>query len=396
MESRSRLSVVLWIALAWCFPTGAFVCSCGAPAEELSLTVHVIAPSSTLKDAYLCIVGADSQWGNWDPASGARLTKESDSVWSLTRRVPRGYTIEFKVTRGSWDTEALYEAGQRPSNFSIVVKRDTTMTLRPVDWADNIHTEAARSEIVGNVRYHHAIKSLALRYARDVVVWLPPSYSTTTTTRYPVLYVHDGQNVFDASTSAFGHEWRADEVADSLIRRHAIVEIIIVGIYNTRDRSKEYSDAEQGRNYADFVAHELKPFIDSTYRTQPDRRHTAVMGASSGGTISFLSVWWYPDVFSKAACLSSAFTPDVTNILEQVRTYTGPRKDIRVYLDMGSRGVDSSLKASTDAMFSLLKAQGYAEGVDLVMHYDKEADHNEQAWAARLHRPLIFLFGNHH
>jgi len=64
-------------------------------------------------DAYLCIVGADSQWGNWDPASGARLTKESDSVWSLTRRVPRGYTIEFKVTRGSWDTEALYEAGQR-------------------------------------------------------------------------------------------------------------------------------------------------------------------------------------------------------------------------------------------------------------------------------------------
>jgi len=208
--------------------------------------------------------------------------------------------------------------------------------------------------------------------------------------------MHDGQNIIDPSTSAFGREWRADEVTDSLIRAHAITEIIFVAIYNTRDRSEEYSDTDEGHNYADFIAHILKPFIDKTYRTRPDRRHTAVMGSSSGGLISFLCVWWNPDVFSEAACLSSPFSPDVTNILEQVRTYTGPHKDIRVYMDVGSGGVDSRLKASNDEMFSLLKTKGYTEGVDIAIYYDEGADHNEQAWAARLWRPLIFLFGTHH
>lgn len=362
------------------------------PIQQPQLTIRVIAPSSTPKDARLIVVGSDSLWGNWDPFDGIRLVKESDSVWTVTRRVPRDFTLEFKVTRGPWSTEAIYQRGIRPQNISVVVQSDTVITLRPIGWMDRRTTEAIRSksEAGGTIRYHHAMESDKLKYARDVVVWLPPSYFRQTDRRYPVLYMHDGQNTVGAE---FETDWRADEVADSLIRAHSIEEIIIVGIYNSPDRNEEYANTEKGRTYADFVVNTVKPFIDAKYRTQSDRAHTAVMGSSMGGLISFLFVWWHPDIFSQAGCLSSAFLDDVSDILDQVRNYGGPKKRIRIYMDISSQGIDQRLKQSTDEMFSLLQEKGYTAGKDVEYYYDRGADHTERAWAARLWRPLLFMFG---
>ncbi len=373
------------------------VCALSALAQQHALTIRVVAPPSTPKDARLVVVGSDSLWGQWNPTSGVPLARENDSVWTVTRQVPADYTLEFKVTRGPWSTEAIYEPGKRPPNTAVVVMSDTVLTLRPVDWYDfTTPIPSKPGGITGTVRYHHSLESDRLRYTRDIIVWLPPSYFTARTKRYPVLYMQDGQNIVDPTTSAFGFDWRADEVADSLIRAKAIEELIIVGIYNTPDRAEEYSGSQKGRDYADFVAHILKPFIDRKYRTMPDARHTAVMGSSLGGLISFLFAWWYPEVFSQAGCLSSVFHSKYSSILEQVGTYGGPKKRIRVYLDVGGKGMESNLKPGNEKMCSMLKDRGYAVGRDLEFFYDAGAEHNEQAWASRLYRPLLFMFGTRH
>jgi predicted alpha/beta superfamily hydrolase len=170
-------------------------------------------------------------------------------------------------------------------------------------------------------------------------------------------------------------------------------EIIIVGIYNTADRTPEYSDSELGRAYLGFVVNELKPMIDQTYRTKPDAKNTAVMGSSMGGLSAFLFAWKRPEVFSKAGCLSSAFLVDDNRILKEVRNYSGAKKPIRVYLDDGSEGLEASLKPGFDEMVELLERKGYKQGIDLEYFHDAGAEHNERAWAGRLWRPLLFLFG---
>lgn len=250
----------------------------------------------------------------------------------------------------------------------------------------------AQESIVGRVVYHRQIISPQLKQPRDVVVWLPPSYQLNPQARYPVLYAHDGQNLFDPTTAFAGRDWRLDETASTLIDEGKIEELIIVAIYNTPDRTSEYSGSRAGKKYASFVAHELKPFIDNTYRTRQDANNTGVMGSSMGGLISFLMAWWYPEIFGKAACLSSSFFWSKDKVLKMVRDYRGPKKPIRIYLDVGSE--ESLLTEGYRQMVKLLEKQGYRKGVDLQYFFDRGGDHNERDWGNRAWRALTFLFKN--
>jgi len=233
------------------------------------VTIKVMPPSSTPAGAKIFIAGNQPALGDWDPGKTA-LQQQNDSLWTLAQKFPKGLLVEFKITRGSWDAEAIYQAGVVPRNTSFVARVDTTITLRPIMWRDQMSASAALSTssgITGTVKYFRALKSPKLRHPRDVIVWLPPSYEKNKTQRYPVLYMHDGQNIIDPRTSFGGYDWRVDEVADSLIRANKMEEIITVGIYNSPDRAPEYSDSALGRGYIDFVVNELKPMIDQTYRT---------------------------------------------------------------------------------------------------------------------------------
>ncbi len=194
---------------------------------------------------------------------------------------------------------------------------------------------------------------------RDVIVWLPPSYDTSTK-RYPVLYMHDGQNIFDPRTSFLGVDWQVDEAADSLIRVGKMQEIIVVGVNNTSDRTQDYSDTEKGRAYMNFLATKLKPFIDANYRTKPQREYTATMGSSMGGLISFLIVWHHPETFSQAGCLSPAFIAPFDSAVKMVENYHGSNKKIRLYIDNGGGALDSVLQSGCDAMLKVLEQKGFA------------------------------------
>jgi predicted alpha/beta superfamily hydrolase len=231
---------------------------------------------------------------------------------------------------------------------------------------------------------------------RDLVVWLPPDYDADKTRRYPVIYMHDGQNIFDPVTSAFGVDWSIDETADDLIKKKSIEPVIVVGIYNTSDRMKEYTPGEKGTAYMNFIVEVVKPLIDSTYRTRPDRKHTIVGGSSAGGIISFMLVWEHPDVFSKAICMSPAFkslSPGGWDYTRVVRSSNGQKKPIFLYIDNGGIGLDSQLQPGIDEMLTALKTKGYAEGKDFLFLPDPTAKHFEADWAKRFPNALVVVLG---
>lgn len=308
---------------------------------------------------------------------------------------PKGTILEFKITRGSWDNEAIYHANEIPQNFFLKITNDTIVRITVPMWKDQVGRSNDRTSIVstitGNIKYHKNLVYKNLR-PRDIIVWLPPSYFSNPEKKFPVLYMQDGQNIVDPATSSFGNEWRIDEVADSLINLEEIHEMIIVGINNTFDRRQEYTPGEKGEMYMSFIVNSLKPFIDSVYRTKPEREFTAVGGASTGGTISFMLLWKYDNIFSKAICMSPAFQISDVDVVSWVKNYYGEKKDILLYIDNGGVGLDSVLQFGIDKMMKTLETKNYTKGIDYFWFLDEKALHNEIAWASRIYKPLKLFY----
>jgi predicted alpha/beta superfamily hydrolase len=271
------------------------------------------------------------------------------------------------------------------------VINDTTLTIQVSLWADMFERKA-EGQITGIAKYHLNISAEKIK-PRDVIVWLPPFYFLDTEKRYPVLYMHDGQNLFDPRTSAFKIDWQLDETADSLIRKKLIKEMIIVGIYNTPDRRSEYSENDTGYAYMKFIVDSLKPFIDKNYRTLPDGENTATGGSSMGGLISFMLTWEHPEKFSKAICMSPAFKYKRFDFVDNVSLYTGSKKPIKFYIDNGENETDSTIQPGVNEMLLTLKEKGFNEYDDIYWFKDENALHSETAWAKRVWRALIFMFG---
>ena len=271
------------------------------------------------------------------------------------------------------------------------------------------------------------VASRFLNGPRTVRIYLPPSYYREPNRRYPVLYLHDGQNVFSSAGTniCFGWgSWELDKTLDALAQTKQMQEIILVAVDNSPARYAEYCgqhhSVETNRhtafeNYASFLIQELKPKIDSDYRTRPDPAKTGVMGSSLGGICSMVLAWEHPEVFGRAASLSGAFQVDGTNFLLTVlRPYQGKAKPTRVYLDSGVAdfaGGDDGQKL-TGAVVEEHRRIGWGKAV---MHYvdakpltlpeleklglrrDKWAEaqtsqHNEFYWRLRAWRALTFLF----
>jgi len=194
-------------------------------AQSVQVTFQVKAPPGTDR---VTIAGNHPLLGQWDPTATSLTFK--DSLFSLTLRFPAPTTIEYKFTRGTWNTEALNPDTTIPPNYRVSLTADTTLYHRILFWKDQ--TPIPLSGVTGKVNIHPHFFSPELGNERTLLVWLPPSYAATNR-RYPVLYIQDGQNVFNPATSFAGHDWRLDETATRLIQEGLIREIIMVGIYNT-------------------------------------------------------------------------------------------------------------------------------------------------------------------
>jgi predicted alpha/beta superfamily hydrolase len=189
-----------------------------------------------------------------------------------------------------------------------------------------------------------------------------------------------------------------DETADSLISSDLIEPLIIVGIYNTPDRSLEYMETDTGRLYMNLVINVIKPFIDKSYRSKPGRQHTATGGSSAGGLISFMLLWEYPEVFSRAVCISVPFKYSSANheinFVENVREDDRAKMDIRLYIDNGDDELDSLLMPGIQEMVDVLIKHGYRRGEDFVWHQHPNSKHNEFFWGKNSWRFLEFLYGS--
>ncbi len=247
--------------------------------------------------------------------------------------------------------------------------------------------------IVGNYVIHQ-VKPKDLQ-VRPVIVWLPPSYNEALDRRYPVLYMHDGQQIFDPDTSTWGQDWEVDEWCDQLIRAGDLQEIIVVGIYSTTERYEEYGASARAGAYTRFVIDELKSMIDTTYRTLPDRAHTAVAGSSMGGGLSFYMAWTRPDIFFGAACLSSAFSYKQGEIIFDLVNHATAWPNLRFYLHCGDGDeLEQLLMKDLERMEESLAAKGWLDQPAVCVERAPGEKHNEAAWARYTGTWLKFLFGS--
>jgi predicted alpha/beta superfamily hydrolase len=336
------------------------------------------------------VAGNHSELGNWR-ADKVELNFCGNKKWSSEFVFEKGERLEYKFTKGNWATEALGNDSSIPQNTVLVVNNDTTVLSTILNWRDNFNF-SVKGQITGKVNYHKNFVLDELK-PRDIFVWLPPDYEINKSKRYPVFYMHDGQNLVDPRTSNTFIDWQIDETADSLIHSSEIEPFIIVGINNTDDRSTEYSNTSLGKKYVQLIIEVIKPFIDKEYRTLTDAKNTAVGGSSMGGLISMICAWENPDVFSKAACFSPAFKYREFDYTSVVEKDTLTKKDLMIYIDNGGVDLEKILQPGVDKMTAILKSKGFEEGKNLLVFIDKDATHNEAAWAKRIHLTLKFFFG---
>ena len=268
--------------------------------------------------------------------------------------------------------------------------------------------------------------------SRSIEIYLPPSYHHSGKS-FPVLYMHDGQMLFDSTTTWNGQEWGVDETMDRLIEEGAIKESIVVGIWNGGPelRHPEYfpqkpfeslnesvqdslynlyrdqgpgifgGNEVQSDNYLKFIVSELKPYIDSNYKTRSDQANTLVAGSSMGGLISMYAICEYPEVFGGAICMSThwpgIFTVENNPIPEAFHKYLASNlpdpTNHKLYFDYGTETLDAlyepfQLKADT-----IIRSNGYTDSNFLTQKFEGDP-HDERAWNRRLHIPLKFLLAD--
>ncbi len=260
------------------------------------------------------------------------------------------------------------------------------------------------STLTGNIEAHRDFRSKILGNRRDILVYLPLGYRRFSTRHYPVLYLHDGQNVFDSATAFGGVEWGVDETAQRLIRDRLIEPVIIVAIANTgEDRIHEYVPTparidppkrkrSKGllRNYGRFIIEELKPFIDRKYRTRREAEFTGLGGSSLGGLATLALGLWFPNYFTRLAVLSPSIWWDdcaIYKIVDELDEEAKP--PLKIWLDTGTHEPGWERAA---VLRDKLVEKGWRLHDDLHFLEVEGADHSEGAWAARVDPILRFLF----
>ncbi|MBN1660379.1 MAG: alpha/beta hydrolase [Anaerolineae bacterium] len=260
--------------------------------------------------------------------------------------------------------------------------------------------------------HRHADFAAAFVPARTLFVWLPPGYDADASRRFPVIYMHDGQNLFDPAVAS-GFDWGVDEAMTRLIEAGETRGAIAVGMASLDARRLlEYmphqalsfspsSRAGQAGGevlpyalsdpYLRFIVEEVKPFVDTNYRTLPEREHTFVMGSSMGGLISLYAVCEYPGVFRGAGCLSTHWPAGDGIVIDYLRRALPAPGSHRFYFDFGTETLDAEYEPYQHEADAVMRAAGYREGVDWITLKFQGAEHSERAWRERVHIPFFFL-----
>lgn len=367
------------------------LCSCLPVWAVAQITFYLNhLPAATPPQAEIFITGDFENWTGGQ--NNYRLTALPDGDYAITLPQQSG-SIEFKFTRGSWDTVEKGTNGEEISNRSYTFGGNgDTIYYSVLNWADLLGgpggTASSSVSIVSN-----DFPAPQLNTTRRIWIYLPPGYSSSND-RYPVLYMHDAQNLFDVET-AFSEEWEVDESLDELYTQMGF-ELIVVGIDNGgASRIDEYTPFPHpqygGGNanaYLDFLVTDLKPYIDSHYRTRPEPGFNGLMGSSLGGLVSHYGALRHPDVFAKAGVFSPSFWFN-----DQIYFYAADHANIsdsRMYFMCGDNE-STSMVGDMEGMIGLMQQNSFPPE-DLNSKIVNGGTHNEWLWRQEFKQAVLWLF----
>jgi predicted alpha/beta superfamily hydrolase len=267
-------------------------------------------------------------------------------------------------------------------------------------------------DLIGTLHHFPSVPSRFIE-PRNVDVWLPPDYDQGDANGQAVLYMHDGQNLFESKNSYIGVDWGLDDTMAALCRKRKIRPTIVVGVWNTPQRLREYlpqrpfcdNQSQNLRrrvikqyggtpisdNYLRFLVYELKPFVDSRYRTRPERGSTFLMGSSMGGLISLYAICEYPHVFGGAGCLSTHWPIALRLFSTYLKASLPEPGRHKLYLDYGNEADNAGYRYKQKRVEDVINWKGYKFGLDWFGSWYVGAPHSETAWRDRVHVPLRFL-----
>ncbi|MEJ7627747.1 MAG: alpha/beta hydrolase-fold protein [Ferruginibacter sp.] len=342
---------------------------------QYRLRIELIVPNVQDVDSFF-IAGS---FNNWQPADKAYgFLKNDEKLIYEKSELPSGI-YEFKITRGSWDKVESTNNGTDINNRFINLSSDTIIQISVEGWKDNfvrapkMHTASKNVHLLDS-SFHMS------KLGRDRPVWiyLPPDYNSGKK-RYPVIYMHDGQNLFDSFTSGFG-EWGVDEILDSLSAAGKTSSIVI-GIDNGPHRLNEYNPYNnarfgegEGEAYINFIIKDLKPFVDKNYRTLSAKENTIIAGSSMGGLISYYAALKYPSVFGKAGIFSPAFwiAPDILPLTDTL----APQAKGMYFFYMGEKEGEEMISSMNAVTLNL----GKSSGALIYTVVDPGGKHHEYSW----------------
>lgn len=362
----------------------------GLLVAQLTVKISSI-PTDTPTPVEIFIAG---NFNGWDPGdNNFKLSSNGDGIYEITF-IPTTNNLQFKFTRGSWETVEGDSNGQFIPNRNLEYTGEASTTeLNILGWEDNggggnNSTASANTTILST-----SFEIPQLNRTRRIWIYLPPDYETTDKT-YPVMYMQDGQNLFDQTTS-FAGEWGIDESLNELFE-NGNKGIIIVGIdHGGIHRIDEYSPwihaqygGGEGAAYVDFIVQTLKPYIDNHYRTKIDRLNTGIMGSSMGGLISFYAAIKYQGTFGKAGIFSPSFW--FSDKVFKLVTETGKQADMKIYL-LGGEPESGNLIQQLESMKTTLIEAGFSD-TEVTLRTHPDGQHSEWYWAREFPQAYLWLF----
>lgn len=392
-----------------------------APAGDVAVRMLVTTPPAESEPQQIYISLSNEDW----PEAGRPLPRLAERLYELRLTVPAESSFSYKFLREkSWGTVEKDLRNEEIANRSVRIpghvqelvvfhdvakwadQKDVPVRLAKLQAGVSVRLDQGKedSSRSGDIRVHPTLLDEKTQAVREVHVYLPPGYDASKD-RYPVLYMMDGQNLFDADTAFAGVEWGLDETLEEAVAAKRLPPIIVVGVYNSPDRMNEYTPMRDVQRKAgggadkmlDFLTGTIKPFIDRTYRTQPDRDHTGIGGSSLGGVFALYAVYKRPEVFSRAAVVSPACQWADEGVRKLVQG-AKPPENVRIWMDIGTQeggneAERSQWRSACHNLAEALRSQGMSSEANFHFEEVPGAAHNETAWGARSERVLAYLFG---
>lgn len=393
--SLSGLAALTLTDIAFAQGVGEITTATYSPSLRITLT------SPLPLDKKIFISGSFNNWGLGNHAWPMVMLPDGSYATRLPTWVRGNH--EFKFHLGDWTTEAVNARGSKLANFNATFSRRKHMFDYRIDgWSGiNAWPRAESTAPRGVTLLSDDMRMPQLNRNRRIWVYLPQSYGQANK-RFPVIYMHDGQNVFDKATS-FAGEWGVDETLDRLAAAGDSGAIIIAIDNGGRTRNEEYhlvhpdtGQPGQADAYLEFIVKTLKPLVDGAFETKSDRLNTAIMGASSGGSISLYAALKYPDIFGKAALFSTPLwvEPRFVAIAATANAY---RAGTKLWFICGAnekvgQGPPGMFARDQPALIDALAGAGFSRTTQLRATIDPAGQHNEQFWGRTFEDAYKWLF----